>query len=411
MHVIACSCQLLLERSNLPICPLRFDRLSDRYEQVPRDGSWRPKEEQPSHTWLSSMDNCMKISRSIVELAQTCQEWNVLVETPIVAFSLYLSSFMGIYSILFPFVDPSQNQQTSSSIDVMKSLELLAPMAARLPLASQLLKTLTKTHKYLSALVSGYLAAPPSASKAHDSIRSLLASPTASQNRDRLTASLSRFASPESERASPDLSMPAYPQDRRESAITLNTTASASEVGSPVSNGTHRQSMSVDVSNISLGSSMRTSEGERDRERWSAVNNSNSNGTLPSPGAVAQGQAVSGTGVGVGFRSYSGQYSPQGWTAANTNGVAAGYAANQQHQQPQQPQQQQTQSHTQNQMPPPSSMIPKTLPTVMVGAGDLAAFVSGVDFKEYARRLAGKRPRFEGDCMGWLGLVYGFGKA
>jgi len=361
------------------------------------------------------MDNCMKTSRSIVELAQTCQEWNVLVETPVVAFALYLSAFMGIYSIQFPFLDPSQNQPPQGpSIDVMKSLELLAPMVARLPLASQLLRTLTTTHKYLASLVSGYLATPQPASKVHESIRSHLASPMATQSRERLAASLSRFSTSEPDRASPEFTLPAYPQDRRESAVTLNTTASASEVGSPVMNGTHRQSISMDVSSISLGSSMRTSEGERDRERWSAVNNSSSNG------APGQGQAVSGAGAGVGFRSYSGQYSPQGWTAANTNGVAPGYAANhqqqQQQQQPQQHQQQgqvtiQTQSHSQNQMPPPASMVPKTLPTVMIGAEDLAAFVSGVDFRDYARRLAAKRPRFEGDCTGWLGLVHGFGRA
>ncbi|KAI7678818.1 hypothetical protein KC353_g22373, partial [Hortaea werneckii] len=109
-----------------------------------------------------------------MDLVGSCQEWNALVETPIVGFAIYTVAFVGVYCINFPWMDPEGyicSQPTSVSASnadgskaegsagfqaAKKALEIIGDMRRRLNMAHGWFSTIKKMHKYFVRLKKDY---------------------------------------------------------------------------------------------------------------------------------------------------------------------------------------------------------------------------------------------------------------
>jgi hypothetical protein len=91
----------MLHREYVPFIPLRCKK-----PEGPLDPPLFPpaKYDVPPGYWEDSARQCFKAARDLVDLARTCQEWNVLVQTPIVGFAIYTVAFVGVYCINFPWM-------------------------------------------------------------------------------------------------------------------------------------------------------------------------------------------------------------------------------------------------------------------------------------------------------------------
>lgn len=169
IHAVYLLCQIALHREYIPFVPIRCDK-----PQGPLDPPLftSDKYDVPLGFWEDSARECFKSARAIVDLFRTCQEWNVLVETPIIGFAIYTVSFMGVYCINFPHMDPggfmcTPKDQQKKGGDVKskeskgfeaarKALEMLGQMRIKLHMADGWFKTINRVHKYLRRLKSDY---------------------------------------------------------------------------------------------------------------------------------------------------------------------------------------------------------------------------------------------------------------
>jgi len=150
IHFVALICQILLARQSLPLCALRHDRLADR-DAVSTSDYTSQVEITPAsipQAWPPALAACCDASRKINELAQSCQEWNVLVETPIVAFALYLSAFVRIYAVYYPWL-VSDRSSVEPISEVKTCFNLLERMKPRSPVATQWMETLLDFEQHL----------------------------------------------------------------------------------------------------------------------------------------------------------------------------------------------------------------------------------------------------------------------
>ena len=302
LHFSTLTCSILLERHNLPLCPLRVDRLGDR--SITKAWSHSHSQERlipPS--WHSALATCCESSRKIIDLAQTCQEWNVLVETPCVTFALYLAAFTSIYCVYFPWLMPERpnaHQAHSDPVeDVRIAMNLLDGIRARLPLATNLVKTLWKLCGYLDQMRHD-LERSGAIHETNHIIQQALKDETSLQDRDRLTSFIlrfSRFEDEEDQDKSESVISSRHSIDRRASVRPASDFGSPEAMRSSINGHGHRQSFD---SNTAAGAVLRP------EDRWSAINNngagSNNNQQIP-----AQNQQQSSQPQGS-FRSYSGSY-------------------------------------------------------------------------------------------------------
>ena len=121
-----------------------------------------------------SARDCFKSAREIMDLVKSCQEWNALVETPIIGFAIYTVAFVGVYCINFPHMDPGGFMCTSRSSDTngkadgsklgeskgfeaaRKALEMVGQMRPKLHMADGWFKTINRMHKYFRRIRSDY---------------------------------------------------------------------------------------------------------------------------------------------------------------------------------------------------------------------------------------------------------------
>ena len=171
MHVTYFLCLILLHREYVPFIPLRLSK-----PEGPLDPPiFSPDEyEIPSGWWDESARICFKSARNIMEIARTCQDWDVLVETPMIGFAIYTVSFVGVYCMNFPYMDPDgfmcnktisstdsdssnpASTDTRGSEEARRAIELVGQMRKRLKMADGWFRTIKRMHAYFSKMKSDY---------------------------------------------------------------------------------------------------------------------------------------------------------------------------------------------------------------------------------------------------------------
>lgn len=169
MHTVYLLCQIMLHREYVPFIPLRCKK-----PEGPLDPPlFSPdKYDVPPGFWTDSARQCFKSAREIMDLVRTCQEWNVLVETPIIGFAIYTVAFVGVYCINFPWMDPDGYMCTKTvpgskgktvapddskgSEAARKALEIIGQMRPRLYMADGWFKTIKKMYQYLRRMTKDF---------------------------------------------------------------------------------------------------------------------------------------------------------------------------------------------------------------------------------------------------------------
>lgn len=92
MHMVQLLCRIILHREYVPFIPLRCTR-----PQGPLDPPLFPADKYtiPIGFWDQSARELFRAARNLIDLARTCHEWGVLVETPIAGFAIYTVAFVG----------------------------------------------------------------------------------------------------------------------------------------------------------------------------------------------------------------------------------------------------------------------------------------------------------------------------
>ena len=170
VHTVYLLSQIMLHREYVPFLPIRCSK-----PQGPLDPPTFPPEKYdvPPGFWEESARECFKAARDVMDLVRSCQEWNALVETPIVGFTIYTVAFVGVYCINFPWMDPAGFMCTRPSeaqskaaggkmgeskgfAAARKALEMVGQMRPRLQMADGWFKTITRIHKYMRRMKSDY---------------------------------------------------------------------------------------------------------------------------------------------------------------------------------------------------------------------------------------------------------------
>lgn len=92
LHAVLLLCKVMLHREYIPYVPLRCTR-----PQGPLDAPLFPATDTdvPYGFWEESAKELFKSARNLIDMVQTCYEWHVLPETPIVGFAIYSVAFIG----------------------------------------------------------------------------------------------------------------------------------------------------------------------------------------------------------------------------------------------------------------------------------------------------------------------------
>lgn len=146
MHTIFFLCLIVLHREYVPFIPIRCPK-----PQGPLDEPTFPPEkfDIPNSFWEDSAREMFKAARDLMDLVRTCQEWNALVETPLVGFAIYTVAFVGVYAFYFPQMDshgymcspPSVTEDSAQSEDsggqreARRAIQIIGHMRPRLRMA------------------------------------------------------------------------------------------------------------------------------------------------------------------------------------------------------------------------------------------------------------------------------------
>ena len=160
----------MLHREYVPFIPIRCTK-----PEGPLDPPLFPKDkfDVPSGFFEESARECFKSARDIMDLVRSCQEWNALVETPIVGFAMYHVAFVGVYCINFPQMDPEGYMCTPKSAEMQdangskaeeskgfeaarKALEMIGTMRPRIYMADGWFKTINRMHRYFKRMKRDY---------------------------------------------------------------------------------------------------------------------------------------------------------------------------------------------------------------------------------------------------------------
>ncbi|KAF1989429.1 hypothetical protein K402DRAFT_272454 [Aulographum hederae CBS 113979] len=160
MHTTLLLCNIVLHREYIPFIPLRCSK-----PQGPLDPPlFSPEEYQiPPRFWEESARTLFSSCRETIDLLRTSQEWGGLMETPIIGFTLYTVAFIGVYAINFPWMDPDgfmckqtrggpQESGDRGAEAARKALEMIGQMRLRLRMANGWFKTIKRTHVYFSRI-------------------------------------------------------------------------------------------------------------------------------------------------------------------------------------------------------------------------------------------------------------------
>ncbi|KAK5121812.1 hypothetical protein LTR85_004687 [Meristemomyces frigidus] len=172
VHTVYLLCQIMLHREYVPFVPIRCSK-----PEGPLDKPTFPPNEYnvPPGFWDESARECFRSAREIMDLVGSCQEWNALVETPIVGFAIYTVAFVGVYCINFPWMDPdgymctkptaadarkpsgsSKSGESMGFQAARQALEMIGNMGRRLNMACGWFDTVNKMHKYYQRMKKDY---------------------------------------------------------------------------------------------------------------------------------------------------------------------------------------------------------------------------------------------------------------
>jgi hypothetical protein len=92
LHCVLLLCNVMLHREFVPFVPLRCAK-----PEGPLDPPLFPPDQYhvPQGFWEESAKELFRSSRNLMDLIQTCREWDVLAETPMVGFAVYNVAFVG----------------------------------------------------------------------------------------------------------------------------------------------------------------------------------------------------------------------------------------------------------------------------------------------------------------------------
>ena len=164
MHMIYFLSVIVLHRVYMPFMPFRCtDHVGPLDEPLLRD-----KYSLPDSFWRDSARELFRAARQMMDLAITCQERGVLVETPLVGFAIYQATFVGVYATHFGHMDQDDYLSSSKSsagdlgsagtlpgqgpAQTRKSLEILRDMKQRLTMAVGWYRTIHRLHNYYSKI-------------------------------------------------------------------------------------------------------------------------------------------------------------------------------------------------------------------------------------------------------------------
>ena len=171
VHTVYLLCQVMLQREYVPFIPIRCSK-----PEGPVDKPLFPPSEYdvPRGFWENSARECFKAAREIMDLVSSCQEWNALVETPIVGFAIYTVAFVGVYCINFPWMDPdgymctqptsatgarpdgSKSGESPGFQAARKALAIVGSMRQRLHMANGWFNTINRMHRYFVRIKKDY---------------------------------------------------------------------------------------------------------------------------------------------------------------------------------------------------------------------------------------------------------------
>ncbi|KAI9821817.1 MAG: hypothetical protein M1827_002399 [Pycnora praestabilis] len=175
MHTVYFLSLTVLHREYVPFIPIRVSK-----PEGPLDPPLFPPEEYdvPPGWWDDSARQCFKAARDMMDLVQTCRDWGVLVETPMVGFAIYTVAFVGVYCVNFPQMDPegfmcsrSSPLQSNSEGPIgdtgetnddcgveaaRRALEIIGQMRTRLKMADGWFRTIRRMHQYFIKMKRDY---------------------------------------------------------------------------------------------------------------------------------------------------------------------------------------------------------------------------------------------------------------
>jgi hypothetical protein len=174
MHTVYFLCLVTLHREYIPFVPLRCSK-----PEGPVDAPVFPPDQYtiPPGFWDENAKECFKAARNIMELVRACNDWGVLIETPIVGFAIYTVAFIGVYCINFPHMDPNGfmssgsagaatgDSSSSNSLspesgrgaeEASRAVEILGQMRPRLKMADGWFRTIKRVHNYYVKIKKDY---------------------------------------------------------------------------------------------------------------------------------------------------------------------------------------------------------------------------------------------------------------
>ncbi|KAH8596012.1 fungal-specific transcription factor domain-containing protein [Bisporella sp. PMI_857] len=164
MHTLYSLCLIMLHREYIPFIPLRCEKPCG-----PLDEPTFPKTKYaiPEGFWEESAEEMCKAAKDIVEIVRTCQDNNVLPESPQIGFAIYQAAFVGVYIIHFPHMDTGGfithfgdgghiNGNTQGQTFDSVTVKILKSMIPRLKMAKSYCKTLAKMHEVFRDLKQSY---------------------------------------------------------------------------------------------------------------------------------------------------------------------------------------------------------------------------------------------------------------
>jgi hypothetical protein len=156
MHTVLLLGRMMLHREYVPFIPLRSSK-----PEGPLDPPlFSPEQYRVPHGfWEYSATELFRSARQLVDLVHTCHEWNVLPQTPIVGFAVYIAAFVGVYAINFPWMDSNgfmckrsgmnaSHEDDSGSNASRHALSIVAFMRRRLKMADGWFRTINRVHRY-----------------------------------------------------------------------------------------------------------------------------------------------------------------------------------------------------------------------------------------------------------------------
>ncbi|KAI9723978.1 MAG: hypothetical protein M1812_000696 [Candelaria pacifica] len=116
MHTVYFLCLVVLHREYVPYIPWKCSKPEGPVDEP----TFSPaKYDIPEGWWEESATRLFKAARSILNLVQKCRDRDVLVESFIVGFAVFLVAFVGVYCDNFPYMDTTyamcSKSPTSSS--------------------------------------------------------------------------------------------------------------------------------------------------------------------------------------------------------------------------------------------------------------------------------------------------------